>query len=137
MKARQRLLANTLIHPRRVLGSTFAVIFVLMCVTNYLIGSFWWGAIPAAMVLVSALFGSLSTWVVMVDLSVKRTGDHPDVFRFELASYIKHLDPRKKHIVLCTETSSWPFTVNDAPCAQPFGHKGKHKDANGNEWGGE
>ncbi len=37
----------------------------------------------------------------------------------------------------CPEASSWPFTVDDAPCARPAGHEPPHRTADGREWGHE
>lgn len=33
--------------------------------------------------------------------------------------------------------TSWPFTVNDTRCIKDAGHKDRHRDGNGHEWGGD
>lgn len=89
------LLATTIIKPRRVLIPLLVIQLVLLAVTSRLVGSFWWGAVPTVMLLAGWFFGSLSTWSVMVEAAIKRTGDHPDMFRFELGSYVRHLKTKK------------------------------------------
>lgn len=90
------LLATTIIKPHKVLIPLGIIQLVLLGVTSYLLHSFWWGAVPTAMLLAGWFFGSLSTWSVLVEASIKRTGDHPDMFRFELGSYVRHLKKTKK-----------------------------------------